>query len=138
MKALYWLIGIVVGVPALLVAVMYGASELGGEVVTLQRAEANGEVSQVRIWIVDSDGISWIEHGEADSFWITRLTVSPELVLNRKDQPSNYIGTPDRNTHDRYHKLRREKYGWADQVVGLFAGGPADCQGIPVRLQYAN
>lgn len=137
-KALYWVVGIVVGLPALLVIVMYGASELGGEVVTLQRAEPNGEMSQVRIWIVDDGSMSWIEHGDAESFWITRLAESPGLDLSRNDQTASYVGTPDRNSHDHYHKLRRQKYGWADQVVALFSGGAAECQGVPVRLQYAD
>ncbi|NOX51105.1 MAG: hypothetical protein GXP16_11320 [Gammaproteobacteria bacterium] len=135
MKVLYWVIGIVLGVPALLVIVMYGASELGGEVVTLDRAEENGDVSQVRVWIVDKNGLSWIEHGEAESHWIVQLLDSPNIVLTREGRTINYIGTSDPDSHDLYHQLRRQKYSWADQVVGLFGGGSAKCSGVPVRLQ---
>ena len=39
MKILYWLLGIVLGIPVLLFGTIYAASELGGEVVTLTRAE---------------------------------------------------------------------------------------------------
>jgi hypothetical protein len=117
---------------------MYGASELGGEVVTLDRAEANGEVSKVRIWIVDKDNLSWVEHGEAESFWITQLPEAPSVVLSRDGRTTKYVGTPDPDSHDLYHQLRSEKYGWADQVVALFAGDAADCQGVPVRLQLAE
>lgn len=135
MKALYWAIGIAVGVPAVLVIIMYGASELGGEVVTLDRAEANGDVSRVRVWIVDKDGLSWIEHGDAGSHWIARLPDSPDVVLTRKGRTMRYVGTADPESHDLYHQLRRQKYGWADELVGLFGGGEAGCAGVPVRLQ---
>ena len=135
MKAVYWLIGIVLGVAALVLLGGYAASELGGEVVTLDRAELNGEVSQVRIWIVDKGDLSWIEHGAAESFWITHLSESTNVVLRREGRTTNYVGTPDRSSHDLYHQLRSEKYGWADQVVALMGASAADCQGVPIRLQ---
>ena len=134
MEVVYWLVGLIVGIPALLMIVMYGASELGGEVVTLDRAEANGDVSQVRIWIVDQDNMSWVEHGDPGSFWITQLSESPDVVLSREGQTSKYFGTADADSHDLYHQLRSAKYGWADQVVALFTGSAAECQGVPVRL----
>jgi hypothetical protein len=138
MKVIYWVIGIVIGIPTLLLIVMYGASEMGGEVVTLERPEQNGETSSVRIWIVDDGGASWIEHGDADSFWINQLAESPRVVLSRGGQTTSFVGIADRNSHDLYHKLRREKYSWADQVVELFSGSAKECQGTPVRLQSAN
>lgn len=138
MKVMVWLLGVVLGIPTLFLITMYGASELGGEVVTLDRAEANGDVSRVRIWIVDSDGMSWIEHGEAESPWITRLSESPNIVLARGGRTSTYAGTPDRGAHDLYHRLRREKYGAADQIIDALLGSAADCEGVPVRLQRAE
>jgi hypothetical protein len=138
MKAMYWLVGILVSVPILFMVAIYGASELGGEVVTLDRSEPNGEVSQVRIWIVDHNGMSWIEHGEAESFWITRLPESPRVLLSREGQTVNYVGTPDRTSHDLYHKLRLEKYGWADQLIARLTGDSSECQGVPVRLQFES
>jgi hypothetical protein len=138
MKIVYWLLGIALAVPLLFLATMYGASELGGEVVTLDRTEANGDVSRIRVWIVDSDGISWVEHGEADAPWITRLSNSPEVVLAREGQPNHYIGTPDRGAHARYHRLRRAKYGTADRVIELLTGDTAECRSVPVRLEIAE
>jgi hypothetical protein len=135
MKVMYWLLGIILGLPLLYLAAIYVASELGGEVVTLNRTDANGEMSQVRIWIVDSDGKSWVEHGDSDAPWITRLAQSPELVLTRAGNETHYAGTPDRDAHDLYHKLRREKYGLGDQVIELLTGSSDDCEGVPVRLQ---
>jgi hypothetical protein len=95
LKALYWLVGIILGIPLILVVLQYGASELGGEVVTLDRAEANGELSQVRIWIVDEGDTSWVEHQDPSAFWITRLADSPDITLNRGDETATYAGQPD-------------------------------------------
>lgn len=139
MKVLYWLLGIVLGIPTLLFGTIYGASELGGEVVTLARAESNGDTSQVRVWIVDENGQSWIEHGEADSFWITQLSESPDIALTRAGRTTNYTGTPERDSHDLYHQLRREKYAMADQILELLgAPGVDECEGVPVRLQLVD
>lgn len=135
MKAIYWVIGILAGAPLLLVVTLFGASELGGEVVTLERPEPDGDVSRIRVWIVDKNGTSWVEHGDAQSYWIAQLADSPEVVLTRNGQTVTYIGTPDPNAHDLYHQLRRHKYGWADRLIGLFGGGEANCPGVPVRLQ---
>lgn len=138
MKVIYWLVGIVVGIPLFLLTVIYGASELGGEVVTLERSEPGGETNSVRIWIVDDGDTSLIEHGDAESFWIKRLVNFPKLKLNRGDKFANYVGIADLEFHDLYHTLRREKYGWADQVVAFFSGDALKCQGVPVRLQRAD
>ncbi len=134
MKIVYWLLGVLIGIPLLFFIAMYGASELGGEVVTLDRAEEDGSVSQVRIWIVDSDGSSLIEHGDPSAHWITRLAQTPEIALSRDGEASLYAGFADPESHDLYHQLRREKYGWADQVIGTLMGD-AECQSVPVRLQ---
>ncbi|MGK0471050.1 MAG: hypothetical protein ACJAR0_001525 [Candidatus Azotimanducaceae bacterium] len=135
MKIVYWLIGLVVIVATLPILIIYGASELGGEVVTLDRAELEGDPSRIRIWIVDQQDSSWIEHSDADSFWMTQLTESANVVLDRGGQTVNYIGTPDRDSHDLYHQLRREKYGWADKTIAFLSGGDAECEGVPVRLE---
>jgi len=49
MKYFYWGLGILIGIPVLLIAIPIIASELGGEVVTLDRAEEEGEASRIRI-----------------------------------------------------------------------------------------
>ena len=139
MKIVYWLIGFVVTVAVLPLIVIYGASELGGEVVTLDRVvPEGGDVSRVRIWIVDQNDASWIEHGDADSFWMAQLAESKDLGLSRGGQAITYTGTPDPDSHDLYHRLRSEKYGWADSTVAFFSGSDAECEGVPVRLEMAN
>lgn len=138
MKLVIWLIAIVIAVPIAMTLLMYGASELGGEVVTLERAESSGGASKVRIWIVDEQGVSWIEHGDPDSFWISQLATSSNIVLAREGRTTHYTGAPDPDAHDDYHRLRRAKYGVADQIVALMAGDADECQGVPVRLQLVD
>lgn len=138
MKIVRVLAGIALGIPLLFVVVLYGASEIGGEVVTLDRNDASGDVSGVRIWIVDADGKSWIEHGDSTASWFTRLSESPKLVLTRSGERGEYLATPDPESHDLYHQLRRQKYGLADQLIEWLTGNAGDCPGIPVRLELAG
>jgi hypothetical protein len=135
MEIVYWVLGLVIGIPISLVFVMYAASEMGGEVVTLERAEGNGDINRIRVWIVDDNGDSWIEHGDPNSYWINKLHSLNEVVITRRGQTTTYSGTPDPGFHNRYHQLRRIKYAWADELVGFFSGGEMNCPGVPVRLQ---
>ena len=64
MKIIFKLVVILVSVAILYGVVMFSASELGGEVVTLIRPEPDGSTKEVRVWIVDADDQSWIEHGD--------------------------------------------------------------------------
>jgi hypothetical protein len=135
MKIFYWILGLVFGVPILFFITMFGASELGGEVVTLERLEADGGTSQIRVWIVDQDGVSWIEHGDPDSYWINQLQTSTSVTLTRDGQVITYSATPDPDSHDLYHQLRRQKYGWADKLIGAMGGGDKNCKSMPVQLR---
>lgn len=134
MKVLYWIIGIVVAIPIAILAVTYGASELGGEVVTLERAEPDGSTSQIRLWIVDQGEGTWIEHGDRDSFWMTRLRADSDITVTRNGEAITYRGTADPASHELYHSLRSEKYSWAEDVISIFGAGSEACTGIPVRL----
>ncbi|MDG2333938.1 MAG: hypothetical protein P8Q97_06900 [Myxococcota bacterium] len=134
MKIIYWLVGAVVAVPVILVAMIYGVSEVGGEVVTLLRPESDGSHSNVRIWVVDDGDVSWIEHGEPDSYWLGQLEQIPQLTLIREGQRQNYRATADPAAHEQYHRLRYEKYGIADDIVAKFSGAGEDCSAVPIRL----
>ena len=135
MKILKWTITIVIALPVLLIGVIYGASELGGEVAVLQRIEATGETTRVRVWVVDEVGSSLIEHGDASSYWITQLETNDRITLERDGEQIGYQAVADQEAHTTYHKLRREKYGWADQTLEMLGGKAAECNGLPVRLK---
>ena len=135
MKWLYYGIGIpVVGVIVFFGAI-YFASEVGGEVVVLHRTSADRSVARVRLWIVEDEEHTWIEHGAPDAHWITRLTDDPMLTLERNDQTDQYHAQADPEAHDQYHTLRSAKYGFADSFVALVSGDVNTCSGVPVRIR---
>lgn len=135
MKWLWIGIGVGIGAPLLFFASIYAVSEVGGEVVVLDRAAEDGTTSRVRIWIVDADDASWVEHGAPDAHWVTRLSDEPTLTLERNGEKATYRAAPDPASHARYHELRKAKYGWADQYIELVAGEASECTGVPVRLE---
>ena len=116
----------------------FGLSELGGEVVTLVRPEVDGSNKNIRVWIVDADNKSWIEHGDSESYWIKQLTNDSELLIIREGEEKKYLAFADRDSHDLYHNLRREKYGFSDKMLDILAFGAIskeNCEGILVRLE---
>ena len=133
MKYLYWLIGILVAIPVLIFGTIYGASEAGGEVVTLERANADGTTSGVRLWVVDQNDATWIQHGDANAHWIQQLPAV--ITVTRDGQTNTYMGVPDPEACETYYALRAEKYSWADDLIAVFgAGRDAACTDVPVRL----
>ena len=115
-----------------------GLSELGSEVVTLVRPEVDGSNKNIRVWIVDADNKSWIEHGDSESYWIKQLSNDSELLIIREGEEKKYLAFADRDSHDLYHNLRREKYGFSDKMLDILAFGAIskeNCEGIPVRLE---
>ena len=112
------------------------ASELGGEVVTLLRPHADTSVSETRVWIVDTGNFEMIEHGEAGVGWLKLLKHSPNIQIRRGEQLVSYSGILAVEQHDLYHKLRREKYGLAGQVIEWLSMTPSsECTGAPVVLR---
>ncbi len=134
MKWVYLFIGIIVGIPTAFFGTIYAASELGGEVVVLHRQNGDGSVSRVRIWIVEDDEGTWVEHGDADAAWLTALDSVPVITLERAGESRQYHAIAEPDLHQRYHELRLKKYGLADQLIELMTGDVADCTGVPVRL----
>ena len=115
-----------------------GLSELGSEVVTLVRPEVDGSNKNIRVWIVDADNKSWIEHGDSESYWIKQLTNDSELLIIREGEEKKYLAFADRDSHNLYHNLRREKYGFSDKMLDILAFSAIskeNCEGIPVRLE---
>ena len=134
MKWLYLAIGILVGVPLVFSATMYAASELGGEVVVLHRTSGDGSIDRVRLWIVEDGTGTWIEHGSPDAAWIARLAHDPVITVARNGTSRQYRASADRGSHALYHRLRRDRYGFADRLVAMVGGGVDACEGTPVRL----
>ena len=134
MKWLSICIGIPLGLVLLYFATVYVASELAGEVVVLHRTAQDGSVDRVRVWIVEDDAGTWIEHGPPRAPWIRRLAHDPIITLERHGMPGRYRATPDPDAHARYHGLRRDAYGFADQLLSMMVDADA-CTATPVRLE---
>jgi hypothetical protein len=138
MKNFLKLVVILISVAIVYRVLMFGLSELGGEVATLVRPEADGSNKNIRVWIVDADNKSWIEHGDSESYWIKQLSNNSELLIIREGEEKKYIAFADRDSHDLYHNLRREKYGFSDKMLDILAFGATskeNCESIPVRLE---
>jgi len=138
MKIFFKIISILVSISILYIAIMFSASELGGEVVTLIRAEPDGRSKEVRVWIVDAKEQSWIEHGDRQSYWINQLTEKSEVSLVREGKEEKYIAVSDVNSHDLYHELRSQKYGISSKIIDILSFGQVkkdNCNGIPVKVK---
>ena len=138
MKNLLKLVIILISVAIFYGALMFSLSELGGEVATLVRPEADGSNKNIRVWIVDADNKSWIEHGDSESYWIQGLIDDSGISIIREGEEKNYLAFVDSDSHDFYHKLRREKYGFSDKMLDIPSFGATskeNCEGIPVRLE---
>ena len=138
MKRSLKLIGVLLGIVFLYGAFTLSLSELGGEVVTLVRPEPEGSTKNIRVWIVDTDGKAWIEHGDNESFWIKQLVDNSQLSIIREGKENKYLASADKESHDFYHNLRREKYTFADKMLDILTFGATrkdNCSGIPIRLE---
>ena len=138
MKIFLKLVIVLISVAIVYGVLMFGFSELGGEVATLVRSEADGSNKNIRVWIVDADNKSWIEHGNSESYWIKQLSNNSELLIIREGEEKNFLAFADRDSHDLYHNLRREKYGFSDKMLDIIAFGATskeNCEGIPVRME---
>ena len=132
------LVVILISIAIVYGVLMFGLSELGGEVATLVRPETDGSNKNIRVWIVDADNKSWIEHGDSESYWIRGLIDDSGIFITREGEEQKYLAFDDRDSHDVYHKLRREKYGLADKMLDILSFGSTskeNCEGIPVRLE---
>ena len=112
-------------------------SELGGEVVTLGRPEPDNTTKNIRVWIVDDQDKSYIEHGDEDSYWVQAAKQSRIISVERRGKKRSYLARADSRSHSLYHHLRREKYGYADillETLSFGAMSEENCNGVPVVL----
>jgi hypothetical protein len=119
-------------VVALLVAT-FGASELGGEVVTLRTRDGAGEAA-TRLWVVDDAGAQYLRAGNPGSGWLVRIQADPDVTVERNGFNARYRAVPvtnDPGQPARIHALMREKYGIADRIVSVLGDRS---QSIAVRL----
>ncbi len=135
MKTLMTVLGVLVLLALVGLAAIFGASEIGGEVVTLQTIDADGSPVTTRLWIVEHDDHFWLRSGEPGSGWLQRLKANPKVIVERDGTPYEYNAVPiegDPELRDRIHELMAENYAGAERLVSLIRDGNLS---IPVRLE---
>lgn len=130
MKIVAWVLGGLVGLLSTLGISQWIASE-SGEVVVLSTRDATAELHDTRLWVVDHDGQPWLRAGAEVQGWYQRLSSRPDVVVERNAIASEYTAVPSPAEREVINRLMLEKYGWADQYIGLLFGRD---DAIPIRL----
>ena len=109
---------LILGAGVLVVGAGLLAGELGGEVVRLRSFDAEGRGHDTRLWVVDDGGEIYLR-GRPESRWFERVGSSPEVEVERSGRTGRFRAVPVQEWRDRVNRLMAEKYGWADQWIGL-------------------
>jgi hypothetical protein len=114
--------------------IVFGASELGGELVTLHTRDASGADKTTHLWVVDDAGFAWLRAGKPTSGWLVRMEANPDVTVERGGMTYHFKAVPVHEpvVRDRIHALMREKYPFADRVISLLRDPNGS---VPVRLE---
>jgi len=133
------LVGIVVGI---LIAVLvgfagliFGASELGGEGVTLYTTDAAGAEHVTPLWVVEFEGAQYLRSGAGPSGWYLRLQERPDVRVERGGEVKRYRAVPQPEKVRAVDALMAEKYGVADRIVDLIRD---PSKSVAIRLEPAH
>jgi len=135
MKKLWIGVALVVGVVVIAVVGVLLASEFGGEVVIVTTFDDRGEPHETRLWVVDYGPEPWLRAGNPEASWLANIRNFAEVEMERRGFSARFqaLTEADPNTATRIDRLMAQKYGIADQVIGLMRGGTSP---VPVRLRY--
>ena len=119
----------IIGEILLVIVVLFGglmllqlvASE-SGEVVVVETTNAEGQVEETRLWVVDHDQAQWLRSGSPMAGWYQRLEANPQVSVERAGEVFTAQARPDVSQRGVINELMREKYGWADQFISLMFG----------------
>jgi hypothetical protein len=105
----------------------------GNEVVVLRTMDASGSPHRTRTWIVDADGFAWIEAANPERPFLDDLRARPQVELERGDgvRRCDAMVLPNPDGHTRIRRLLADKYGWADDWIGVLAD---TSQSVAIRL----
>jgi len=131
MKTVLIVVLCVVVIVAVIVIAHMSLIEVGREVVTLRTTDADGTIRETRLWIVDTDGATWLH--SAGAAWEKRFEGDPVVEVIRHGRTGRYRGTLVPGPHPDIDAALRQKYGIADRWVRLIS--PCGEDTIPVRLE---
>ena len=112
-------------------AVQMVAAE-SGEVVIVTTTDAESRPHQTRLWVVDHDGAIWLRAGGEIAGWYRRLSVSPEIEVERGDEVGRYHARAEPWQRETINGLMLEKYGWAERYIGFVFDRD---RSVPIRLK---
>lgn len=110
-------------VVVLLVGVIFGASELGGEVVVLRTRDGSAAVHETSLWVIEEGESLWLRAGDPSSGWLARLRANPEVELERAGEAKPYRANVVPERSEWLNGQLAERYGWADWVIDTTLGG---------------
>ena len=131
MKLVFKLVGGLVALLVLLFVVQGVASE-SGEVVVVQTQSEQGEVEETRLWVVDLDDQQYLRSGSPMAAWYQRMQANPSVHIQRGDLSFSATTVSKPEMRAQINQLMNEKYGWADDFIGVMFGRD---DAIPILLQ---
>jgi hypothetical protein len=129
-KIFFKLLGAIVALFVVVMVVQMVASE-SGEVVVVTTTDAAGQTEETRLWVVDYDGGPWLRAGSPAAGWYQRMMEIPSITVQRGDRTFTALIQSDESKRDQINKLMNEKYGWADDYIGVLFGRD---DAIPIQL----
>ncbi len=133
MKILVRVLAVLVALGASYGALNYFASERV-EVVTLHTVDAKGAPRDVRLWVMDLDGATYLRT-RTGSGWYSEVQAQPGFEVTRGAVRQRFTGVAHPELRDAINKAMREKYGWGDAFISFTLGGRDDAialQLVPV------
>jgi hypothetical protein len=120
------------GIFGLLAAITFVALE-GNEVALLRIPRGDGTIVDVRVWIADEAGETWIEVASPEQPFYALLLANPDIEVVRRERTLRYRAVPDPSpaAHARIRRLLAEKYGLSDRWIGLLVD---TSRSVAVRL----
>jgi len=108
-----------------------------GQVITLNTFDSKGHSHPTQLWIVELDGVSYVQAGTPDTEWLARMRARPGVTLDGSrlgDVPTPYVATPiddDPAAQVRVAEAMTLKYGLADRLWSWLFDRT---HSIPIRL----
>ena len=121
MKLAIKIVGVIVGLFVLIMALQGIASE-SGEVVVVESIAADGTANETRLWVVEHEGAMWLRDGAGGAGWHQRMRDNPLVKVTRGEETHSLSAQPVPEKTQVINQLMNEKYGWADDFIGMLFG----------------
>ncbi len=132
MKILYWTLGSVFLLAALIFGMQIVASERV-EVVELHTRDTTGAEVTTRLWIVDDEGFQYLRSSDTSSGWSARALAATAIDLTRNGGRVSYSAHIREDKQARINELMRAKYTWGDAIIALLVGSRDSATPLELR-----